>query len=265
MRNLTIIVLLVAALLVFAGVPRVRTYFAVGRESLVDTIDAAIGEFRVKRAEVAEGIERLKESEGKLRRGQIRCEVKAEQLAKELTEIDDKNARAFSSLGTLRELIAAGEPAVLGGREYSVAQLQVLAEDVISLHKSLKTQYEGIGGAKVLLDETAKTLLTKLGQAQSRIFSMENQLREIDAKIMALDTMRGAAGTTGSSGETLAANFKDVQNELNDLYVQVETELRIEEEDWKGSLARESDVEQFIQGSAQADSTLDRINSILGK
>jgi len=250
----------------FFGFTKVRTWFSVGRESLVDQIDAAIGEYRVKQTEVKTAISNLNGSMMKLMEGKIKSEVQAEQLDSQLVSLKEKKQAAQGSLGKLRDLIAKNEPAVLGGKSYSVVELQGMAEKVISAHKSLETQSKGIERARDILSNNAKTLGDRMSQGQATIANMQSQIEEIDAKILALSTMQDAAKTAGGDSASLAANFKDVQDQVNSLYAKVETNLRMEEESWKqASATGSSGAADIIMQTQDATDTLSKIDEVLGK
>ena len=260
-----LIVVLVVVLIAVVGTSKMGTYVEVGRESLADKIGKAIGEFRVKRTEARNGIAKLENSVKRLRQGQIMSEVESEQIAKRLETISEKKAAVESSLGKLRELIVKNEPAILGGKEYSVADLQSLAEKMINTYKSSETQATGIEKARAILIKNANSLKVKVTQAKERIIAMKSQLDEVDAKLLALSTMQEAAETAGGGPEALAANFEDVQDQLNSLYAEVETGLRMEEMSWQEASALGSvDVDQVIKDTQDVESTLSKIDNILG-
>ncbi len=259
------IVVIIVAAAALLGIPKVRTYLSVGGETLAAQIDKALGEYTVRRTEVKTGITNLEQSAKKIQEGQISSEVQAEQLTQKLAAVNEKKAGAQASLTRLRDLVAKAEPATLGGKQYSVAELQSMAENLITAFKSLETQSSGIEKARDLLTSNAKTLHAKSDQAKAMIDSMHSQLETIDAKLLALTTMRDAAKTAGS-GSDLADNFKQVQDQINALYVKVETNLRVEEQSWKtASTGTPVDVNGIINTTADTETTLSKIDAVLGK
>ncbi|AQT70059.1 hypothetical protein STSP2_03261 [Anaerohalosphaera lusitana] len=265
MKNVILIIAVVLIVLTaIVGIPKMRSYWSVGRENLVNTIDNALGEFRVKRAESSEGIQGLEKTVRKLKEGQIRCEVQAERLVTKLNDLTQKRDKAVHSLKRLRELISEGEPAVLGGREYSVTELQEMAEDLMRTHESIKAQMDSITDARDLLEKNAYSLKEKAGHAKRTVSSMHAQLEEIDAKIVSLDTMRKAAMIAGGKDETLATNFDSVKKQLDQLYVEVEIGLRMEQADWKASSTAEANIDEIFIETQDADETLERIDDVLG-
>jgi phage shock protein A len=249
------------------GLPKLRTYAAVGRDNLVDQIDKALGEFKVKQTEVKTGVSNLEASVKKMKEGQITCEVQAEQLGQKLTSVNEKKAAAQASLTKLRDLIQQNKPATLGGKEYSVADMTSMADKLIAAYKSLDTQAQGIDRAKALLESNAKGLDAKGEQAKTAIGAMKTQLEEIDAKLMALNTMRSAAQTAGTGSDSLADSFKQVQDQINSLYAKVETNIRMEEANWKEASPQASsvDVDAIVKATGDAETTLSKIDEVLGK
>lgn len=259
------VVVAIIALVALLGIPKTRAYLRVGGDTLAGQIDKALGEYKVKQAEVRSGVAGLEQAAKKIQEGQISSEVQAEQLGQRLTSVNERKSAAQASLTKLRDLIAKNEPATLGGKPYSVADLQSMAERLITAFRSLETQAEGIQKARDLLLASAKTLQAKADQAKAAIDSMKGQLETIDAKLLALSTMREAARTSGS-GSDLASNFKDVQEQINGLYAKVETNLRMEEQSWKTvSTGTPVDVDGIIRATGDAESTLAKIDEALGK
>lgn len=260
------LVVVVVALVALLGIPKVRTYLSVGRENLVEQIDQALGEFKVKQTEVKGGISGLEQSVKKMREGQISSEVQAEQLSQRLTGVNEKKSAAQASLVKLRDLIAKNEPATLGGKQYTVPEMQAMAERLITAFKSLDTQSQGVEKARDLLRANAKNLDDKSEQAKTAIAGMQSQLDEIDAKVLALSTMRTAAKSAGAGSESLADNFRQVQDQINSLYVKVETNLRLEEESWKKTgPGTPVDLDAIAKATGDAETTLSRIDEVLSK
>lgn len=266
MKNAVIaLVVLAIAAGVVLGVPRVRNYLKVGGDTLATRIDKALGEFTVRRTEVKTGMTNLEQSAKKIQEGQIASQVQAEQLSDRLKGVEEKKASAQASLQKLRDLIAKNEPATLGGRLYSVAEMQAMAESLINAFKSLDTQSGGMTKARDLLVSNAKTLQTRLDQAKATLDSMRGQVETIDAKLLALNTMRDAAKVSGS-GTDLADKFKEVQQQIDSLYVKVETGLRVEEQNWKtATTGAPVDVESALKATTDTETTLSKIDEVLGK
>jgi chromosome segregation ATPase len=266
MKRASTVVVMVGVLLVgIIGVPKVRTYLSLGRESLVATIDRSLGTFRVKTADVNHRIRDLEESARTLQEGQLKCEVQADQLAKKMDAVKDKQGKVASSLQTLRTLIAKGEEATLAGRPYSISELHALAEDAMRMHETLQVQSAGLAKAKELLETNAMQLRTKVRQARGAVAGMRVQMEEVEAKITSLETLRQAAQTAGGYEETLATTIEGIQRELDDLYASVETRLRMEESDWHESSLTADPVYTSIEAGHEAETTLERIDEIVGQ
>jgi len=255
--------IVVALFVAFVGTAKIGVWSDVGRDSLVTQIDQAIGGFTVKRKEAENSVAALKVAVGRIQEGKIKTEVKAEQLEKQHEAIQEKMSGAQSSLMKLKELIAADKPATLAGVEYDVAGLQAMAQKVITAYQSLKTQAEGVDRAHQLLDDSSDTLAARAEQAKVKLTAMESQLEETDAKLLALDAMKGAASEAGASSESLAEQFKEVEGQLNNLYADVETGLRIEQLTWDESKSAAIDVDSIIRDTQTPASTIDQIDAVL--
>ena len=151
MKYIVLLGLLVAGAVAFFGVPKIRTWLKVGSESASAGIDRSLGESRVKQTEAKESIAKLERTCDELFEGKIKAEVKAEQLDRQLATLKSQKQATEESLGKLRDLIAAKEPAVLGGKTYSVGELQSTADHLIAAHKNLEEQEQGTQRTKQLL------------------------------------------------------------------------------------------------------------------
>lgn len=263
-KIVAVVVLVVVVLIGFFGLERVRTWSAVGKEALVDKIDMALGEYDVKRMEAADGIEGLGETLRVIREGQIKSEVKSEQLAGKLEAVRNRMDETQHSLETVREHLVSGQTLVLAGRAYDAPALNALAQKLIAAFDSLQAKETGIDKAKGLLEANAANLAAKAEQGQRAISDMKNQLETIDAKILALSTMRDAAQSSMSHGDDLAAAFTEVSDQLDNLYAKVETGLRLEETAWQDvHFSGEAEVEQVVNATQPQDVMVDRIDEIL--
>lgn len=261
-----VLVLLLVVVVGYIGVNKVKTWADFGRANLVERIDNALGEYEIKRSEAEAGISGLEQSLRAIREGQIRCDVRSQQMQGTHAALQERMSQTQNDLRVIRGYITGGESVTLAGKSYTPAELQVFADRLIQAFSSMRTQAQGLLRTQALLDQTSANLNTQADQGHEQIAGMRSQLDEIDAKILALNTMREAAALAGSTDATLAANFEDVAGQINSLYADVEAGLRIEESDWQhAAMVPDAELARLIQGSQSVDDTLAEIDAILGE
>jgi len=255
---------LVSALVILLGYEKSGTVVAIGRQTVIEKIENIVGEFKVKQAESKAGVFKIKDALGKLQEGRIKTEVQLDLLVEKENAIIKKIAKTKTSLGKIRNLIDNKESAIIAGRQYAPAELQQMANDVIVSYEALVTQLQGIDKAKDLLNRNINILNGRLKNGKARVAQMDNQLNLIEAKIMSLNIIKDASEAAGDNGLTLAGDYEQVQDQLNALYTQVETGLRIEDESWD-SYQIDTAVEQLytLESDENADSIIKRIDAVI--
>ena len=250
----------VAAILpIFAGCGDART--EVIKDHIVEKIDKAIGEFKVRRKEIELNIAKLERSLKNLKEGAVTSEVKSKQFGREIEEIDGALEQYKVALGTLRDhLSSSAEPIVMSGKEYTKDQLKEMSAKVIKSHKNATTIRDGKQKAKDILAASAEKLNKRQEKGKEQIAIMEAQLDEIDAKLIAVNSIRESAELAGSDEATLSENFEQVQGQINDLFAKVEvaSALEFEEVEEAGS-----GIDDILKSTGATGGSIDDIDAIL--
>jgi len=126
-------------------------------------------------------------------------------------------------------------------------------------------------GALNATQETYKRtfdLLSREHEVSSKqMATLKKKLDEIDIKKKALDDMKTAQTILGESG-SISDKFSDLEVEINDLFIEVETEMRVESgkvAQREAALENSSDaIDKILNDMESADKTQARIDAILG-
>lgn len=237
------------------------------KDTVLKQIDLLIGDLQVNRAKIERGIAAAESSLQPLVEGKIRAQVEADQLARKIGQISRSISEAEDSLRTLKDYLAAGESVELAGKTYTIEELNTQAKRVISAHGVLSEQLKTMQQAEARLQDQVSVFESRHTEAKQRIAELKSQITVIDTNSASLDSMRAARQAAGASGDTLAANFDKLQDEVNSLDVKVQTLLGVEDEKWEESTAATAvtDIASLIEGTKGAESTLDAISEILKK
>ncbi len=248
------------------GSDKLGTWNHVVRSDVVTAIETRLGEVRVRQTEMHQRVASLAEGVNRLREGQITTEVRAEQITMRVERTAMLQVRAESSLGRLRDLIAANGAATLGGKTYSPQELNQLGESVATAVEAVRGQRGALEQAKRMLTESAAKLRERVEEGRLALSQLRNQLELVDGKIASLTVLRDAATIAGAADGSLAGQFQTVQADLDSLYGKVEAGLRIEEDRWKADpLTGTPNIEPLLKELGGSEATLQRIDELLGR
>ena len=238
-------------------------------EGVKEKINTVLGEMKVKRAEIDRSMAALKDGVKGLRKAKIKAQVKHDQLERKVEPINRKIANIDKSLVKLREHLASDskEAVEIAGKSYSQEELQKMAGRIIEARKNYVTQQSGFQKSQEGLNKVIATLERRQQEYEEKVSRLDTQLAEIDSKQIALKAMQDASSAMGESEETLLANVGDLEDKVNDLFADVEVELRSEDEKWNAS-STDNDidaVDAFISGTQDPVDVLNEIDSILGE
>lgn len=237
----------------------------VAKEKLLAKIDSMLGEMDVKRKEIEISVNALKEGIDGLRKAKIKAQVKGDQVKRQAAPFEEKLKSLDTTLSKLRDHLASGEAAEIGGKTYSPDELKAMGDKVLAVRKELVAQIEGFQKSQMSLQKVVDSLDRKQTEYQQSLSRLESQIAEIDSKSIALKAMKDASAAMGETDKTLAANVDDLENKVNDLYSDVEAELLAEDEEWNETATTEEidAVDAFITATQEPTDTLAEIDKIL--
>lgn len=260
-----IVVVVVAALSV-TSIGGCGSRAEVVQEKLLKKIDGLIGETEVKRKQIAERIINMEQALKPLAEAKIKAKVEADQRQRRIDEIEQKISDAENSLMSLQSYLTSSRTVELAGKTYTPEDLNGQARKVIEAHKTLSQELKAMKEAHAKLADRANILEQRHDEAKKKLAAMKSQVKRIDANMASLQAMKEARQAAGE-GATLAENFEQLQDEINDLDVKIRTEIGIEDEEWEdvSAGADVDNISQFINVTKGAEDTLSEIDAILGK
>jgi chromosome segregation ATPase len=256
---------MIAVAIAWIGIDKVGSWASVSHDKVVDRIDELLGDFEVKREDVGTQVEKLEKSVDGLRREQVKTEIQAEQLVAEETVLKEGLDELRAALETHRRLLDSKESAVLGGKTYTPDQLEVRAARLVRAYRQKQSRWKATNTSRLLLEKTAAALRETVDKRRAKVNELGNQLKEIDAKLIALDTLRSASDSAGEDGRSIASDFEEVEDEMDALYAKVEANLRVEESDRLSPSGQIETIDEIIEDTRPASSTADEIDRILGE
>ncbi len=238
----------------------------VAKDAALKKLDGFLGNLDVKHKEVELALKTLKEATTEVGKQKIKAQVKVDQIDAKAQPIRDQMAKADSSLKRFRELIAAGVPAELGGKTYSVDEITKMAAKVVEAHKSYESQIAANEESQVGLKKIVVDLEKRQRDLKEKITRLEASMTGIETQIAAAKAMKEASSSIGDSGATLDQNITKLEDKVADLMAEAKGELAVENEKWDAvALDKEIDsVDSIIAKTQQPTDTLAEIDKILG-
>jgi chromosome segregation ATPase len=240
--------------------PRVE----VAKDKILAQVDALLGEVDVKHKAVENAMKTLGDGIDKLKKGKIEAKVRVAKVGEQVIDLDQKIAEADKALGRLRDYLKEEKDVEISGKTFTPAQLKEMADKTISARKSLSTQVEALRQSKDRLENVASTLEAREKESSQKIGVLKQQLDEIDAKVLALKSIKEASTI---SGNDTSVDFASVEKDVRSLSTKVDVELAYHDEKWKDAAsANDKDVlESVVRDTSTSDDTLSEIEKILGK
>ena len=110
-----------------------------------------------------------------------------------------------------------------------------MAGRVLGARKDYVAQQDGLREAEQSLQRVVSTLESKQQGYEQRLFRLEGQIAEIDAKRVELKSMQDASVVMGENEEHLARSVDQLEDQVLDLFADVQAELWVEDEKWNAA------------------------------
>jgi len=236
----------------------------VAKEKLLKKIDGLLGEMDVKRKDIQIQMTGLKEGIEGLGKAKIKAQVKQEQIERDMHPIQERRDRIDSALKTLRPHVEKKEKAEIAGVTYTPEKINEMAGTLIEERKTVTSRLESLDQGKTSLSKTVSVLQQKQDQYKSALTKLENQVAEIDAKMIAAKAMQEASASMGEGEATLATNVSKLEGNVRDLMADVTTAILSENEKWDEAKATK-DIDGVdatlskVEGSSSHAAEIDKI------
>jgi hypothetical protein len=261
----TVFVVVVAA---FAGGEKGRARYEVARDQILARIDKLLGETEIQKKQVEIQLANARNAVSTLAAGKIKAQVRSEQVAKKIAAQEEKTQKLKDYLATLRPYLSSPVPVTIAGRNYTREEIAMLADKVVRQHKDAQEEVASLNRTKENFTAAAASLEERHHQAQQALDVMEKRVTLFEAKIDELRALKQARAMMGDENDqTLAAHFKQMEKQIDDLHANTEADLRHEERRWRtvGASNDLAEVEKLVTASKGGEATVAEIDRILGK
>jgi chromosome segregation ATPase len=230
----------------------------VAKEKALEKIDSLLGSMDVKRKEIELSVGALKEGLAGLRRAKITAQVKLEQIDRKARSVEERLSTIDDTLKTLRGHLKSGTAVEIAGRPYSQDELKLMATQVIAERKGAADQLTVLRESQARLKKVVVTLERKQQEYEQKLSAIDNRIAVIDASRSALTAMKEAGEAMDGGDQGLARNVEKLEEKVDDLYAEVETELVVEDAKWDDSA-----MDKFIADLQKPTDTIEAIDKVL--
>ncbi len=238
----------------------------VAAQNVMDKIDNALGEYSVRLQRVENSHEALVKARNELIAAATKAEVQSERIAETLAETKSK-VDSLKKIGSrLVGLIQEGSfPATMGKatfetKEDAAAAAREVAERVKLAEAQLATQQQ----VHDMYSKTNTQMSAQVKAAGRKLNEMASDIALAKIKIEALEAQREAAKTAGLAGSSLAEEFDTLQSDLDDLFVDAETEIRVEQDKWEQMRDQMSDSDDLLDQMMAPEDDIAELESLFG-
>jgi chromosome segregation ATPase len=225
----------------------------VAKDKALAKIDSLLGSMDVKRQEIEISVGALKDGLAGLRKARIKAEVKLDQLDRRVRPVEDRLSTLDDTLKTLRDHLKSGTVVEIAGRTYSQDELKAMAQQVIAERKGAAEQLSGLRDSQARLKKVVATLERKQQDYEQKLSAIGNRVAVIDASRIALMAMKEA----GKALEGGDKGLERLEEKVNDLCAEVETELIVEDAKW--------DTDNIMVKLQKPTDTIEAINKVLAQ
>ncbi len=236
----------------------------VAKEKLLKKIDSMLGEMDVKRKDIQIQMTGLKQGIEGLGKAKIKAQVKQEQIERDVQPLQERIDRIDAALKTIRPHLDKKEKVEIASVSYTPEKVKEMAGALLNERKTLSSRLDSLSQAKSSLGKTVSVLQQRQDDYKLALGKLENQVSEIDAKMIAAKAMQEASASMGESETSLATNVSNLEGKVRDLLADVTSTVLSENEKWDEAKAtKEIDgvdaTLSKIEGSASTAAEIDRI------
>ena len=240
-----------------AGKLWVRT--EVAGENIGARIDTFLGGMEVKRKEIEHRVKGLQDGLTKLRKSKIRAQVQHDFLENRIEPIQRRRDSINAALKSIREPLATGSSAKIGGESFQPQQLQRLARQMLQDRDRCDQEIGSLRNSKTQLASIVTTLEGQQSEYEQRLSVIQSQLAIIDAKQSTLIATKQAAAAIDGDAATLVGSVSQLESKVGELYADIEAELISENARWNEGKASES-MEMVIAAAESSNNLVSRID-----
>jgi len=258
------VAVVIAVVCCFTDWGKIRGQVAV--DSTLEGIDNMLGKIKVKRATISKTLDDIKKMQNDMLRSQAHCEARADLLGKKVEAHEKFKQQTDLTLAKLRAKLndTALVTVSISGKEYSKQDVQKAAEKLIARRGTTISSIVTLKESQSLILKMAADLGDKLTASETKVASLKSLLAEIDTKEIAMKALK----TSHVAGEdnSMADKLTKLETDIEDLLVDVNTDLTVEQKKWQDATADTSinSVDVLLEDIKDPSATVAEIDAILG-
>lgn len=242
----------------------------VAKDAAIKKIDELLGPLNVKQKEVEMAYADVKKASAGLRDKRIEAQVRLKSLNEKQEVYVSDQKKLMSDLAKLKQMLSDAESTgsiERNGKEISIEQLKSLADGIVKQIKLLKDKTKNNDVISAAWAKNLEILKKNDETSKAQLAQLENQLDQIRSKKSALDAMKEAA-TIAGPGASISDKFNELTADVDELLVNIDTELKIEETKIDERIAEvQTDnlvtLEELLDDKTDISSTMSEIDKLL--
>lgn len=231
------------------------TQAQVASDKVMDRINKWLGELDVKRKDISNQIGKLETDLENVRTKKVSAEVQLKQYQDKIEPAKKSIADIKAALALLQPHIKATADVEINGKTWTPAKIQETVNALIADYEGLNRRLGGLEVSVKAFKQSYDLLASQQATADKSMTMLKEKLKEIDIKKEALDAMKTAQSIVGEGG-SISDDFSKLEKDINDLFVDVETGMKVEAEK---IAERERDIET---STTNVDSILNELNAV---
>ncbi|MEZ6095317.1 MAG: hypothetical protein R3C03_13975 [Pirellulaceae bacterium] len=239
------------------------------KDKIVSEIDKVLGELNVKEKDIDQKMAKLKPTLRDINEQRIRTEVRLEQLQKKSEKNKDELAEVDGKLVKIREIMGEfseeQDSIERNGKTYTKSDVNKMAEELIARRTGLTGDLANAINVSIAATQQSLDFLTgQENAAKKAMDDLESKLRTLKEKKEAIDTIRQSSSIT-SEQTSIMTKIEEITKSIDDLDVDIETAMRVETEKMKEATSQNMKVDDLLAEPEDLNSTMNKIDEILGK
>jgi len=215
--------------------PRVQ----VAGKQILDKIDSLLGEMNLQLQKVESKRSEIAEKTDSVKKKLYITEARIEQMNEAQKFRDTEAAKIKSQLAQLKGFLSDAKEngeVEIKGQTYTVERLIGKATDKTKALKSINTRTENNARLLAVHKKNLSLYETQIKVAKASLGKLDVQIEEIKTRKEALDNNRRATLLDGKSA-SITEDIETLQKDVDDLFVNVDANLRLENEKLEEQLA----------------------------
>lgn len=207
------------------GVVGCSAQVQVAMDNTKDAIDSLLGKLNVTHKEVQNNIAALKEAAKKIRSAKIKHQVLLQQMDDRIEPWIEQQKETKATMEKVQAALKEGTSVSLGGKTFTVEQVNKAGQELISTYKKLDNQIKSAQLTRPNLEKNMVQLDKQYASHMEQIEQLEAALKQVEADMITAKAYQEAAAAMGAPDSSLAQNVENAKDKLADLKTQVNTVL----------------------------------------